>query len=68
MTLPRCPFSKGSLLRKGMALAIEPMVNEGNCCTRLAPNKREVLTEDGSFSTYFKHTIIITDGEAEIFT
>ena len=66
--IPNFAFGKGPLLRKEMALAIEPMVNEGNCCTRLAPNKWEVLTEDGSFSTYFKHTIIITDGEAEIFT
>lgn len=68
MTLLCRPFGKGSLLCKGIVLAIEPMVNEGNCRTRLAPNQWTVLTGDGSISTYSEHTIIITDGEAAIYT
>lgn len=64
--IPNFAFGKGPLLRKGMTLAIEPMVNAGSWRTRLAPSQWTVLTEDGSFSTHFEHTIVITDGEAEI--
>jgi methionyl aminopeptidase len=54
------------MLRKGMTLAIEPMVNVGDWRTKLAPNQWTVLTADGSLSAHFEHTIVITDGEAEI--
>lgn len=64
--VPNFAFSKGPLLRKGMTLAIEPMVNAGDWRTRLAPNQWTVLTVDGSLSAHFEHTIAITDGEAEI--
>ncbi|PIP49143.1 MAG: type I methionyl aminopeptidase, partial [Chloroflexi bacterium CG23_combo_of_CG06-09_8_20_14_all_45_10] len=57
---------KGPLLRRGMTLAIEPMVNAGDWRTRLAPNQWTVLTVDGSLSAHFEHSIAITDGEAEI--
>ena len=66
--IPNFSFGKGSLLRKGMVLAIEPMVILGNWRTKLAPNQWTVLTEDGSFANHFEHTIVITDGEAEILT
>jgi len=66
--IPNFAFGKGPLLRKGMILAIEPMVNAGTWRTRLAQNQWTVLTEDGSFSSHFEHTIVITDGEAEILT
>jgi len=64
--VPNFAFSKGPLLRKGMTLAIEPMVNAGDWRTRLAPNQWTVLTVDGSLSAHFEHSIAITDGEAEI--
>lgn len=64
--VPNFAFSKGPLLRKGMTLAIEPMVNAGDWRTRLAPNQWTVLTIDGSLSAHFEHTIAIADGEAEI--
>ena len=64
--IPNFAFGKGPLLRKGMTLAIEPMVNMGSWRTKLAPNQWTVLTEDGSFSAHFEHTIVITDDEAEI--
>jgi methionyl aminopeptidase len=64
--IPNFAFGKGSLLRKGMTLAIEPMVNVGDWHTRLAANRWTVLTADGSLSAHFETTIIITDNEAEV--
>jgi methionyl aminopeptidase len=64
--IPNFVVGKGPLLRKGMALAIEPMVNAGGWHTKLAANQWTVLTADGSLSAHFEHTIAITDNEAEI--
>jgi methionyl aminopeptidase len=64
--VPNFIVGKGPLLRKGMTLAIEPMVNAGDWHTKLAANQWTVLTVDGSLSAHFEHTIAITDGEAEI--
>jgi methionyl aminopeptidase len=59
---------EGSLLRKGMTLAVEPMVTTGDWRTRVADNKWTVLTADGSLSAHFEHTIAISEGEAEVLT
>jgi methionyl aminopeptidase len=58
----------GLELRKGMTLAIEPMLNVGDWRTRLNSNMWTVHTADGSISAHFENTIAITDGEAEILT
>jgi methionyl aminopeptidase len=64
--IPNFVIGKGLLLRKGMTLAIEPMVNAGNWHTKLAANQWTVLTADGSLSAHFEHTIAIADNEAEV--
>jgi methionyl aminopeptidase len=64
--IPNCVMGKGLLLRKGMTLAIEPMVNAGDWHTKLAANQWTVLTADGSLSAHFEHTIAITDNAAEV--
>ena len=64
--IPNFVVGKGPLLRKGMTLAIEPMVTAGDWHTKLAPNQWTVLTADGSLSAHFEHTVAITDNEAEI--
>jgi methionyl aminopeptidase len=64
--IPNFVVGKGPLLRKGMTLAIEPMVNAGDWHTKLAANQWTVLTVDGSLAAHFEHTIAITDNEAEI--
>jgi methionyl aminopeptidase len=64
--IPNFVVGKGPLLRKGMTLAIEPMVNAGGWHTKLAANQWTVLTADGSLSAHFEHSIAITDSEAEI--
>ncbi|MCD6453112.1 MAG: type I methionyl aminopeptidase [Dehalococcoidales bacterium] len=58
----------GPMLRKGMTLAIEPMVNIGDWRTRVGDDYWTVSTADGSLSAHFEHTIAITDGEPEILT
>ena len=64
--IPNFVVGKGPLLRKGMTLAIEPMVNAGDWHTKLAANQWTVLTADGSLSAHFEHTVAITDNEPEI--
>jgi methionyl aminopeptidase len=59
---------EGPLLRKGMTLAIEPMVTAGDWRTRLAGDRWTVLTADGSLAAHFEHTIAISEDEAEILT
>jgi len=57
---------EGILLKKGMTLALEPMLNAGVWRTRVADNKWTVLTADGKLSAHFEHTIAITDSVPEI--
>lgn len=60
--------SEGPVLRRGMTLAIEPMVNAGVWKTRLREDQWTVVTADGSLSAHFEHTIAVTNGRAEILT
>ena len=59
---------RGIALRPGMVLAIEPMVNVGTWKTRLLNDNWTVVTEDGTLSAHFEHTIVILDGEPEVLT
>jgi methionyl aminopeptidase len=58
----------GPELRKGMTLALEPMVNVGDWRTRVGADLWTVFTADGSLSAHFEHTIAVTDGEPEVLT
>jgi len=62
------PPGEGPVLRKGMTLAVEPMVTTGDWRTRLAGNRWTVLTVDGSLAAHFEHTIAISEDEAEVLT
>lgn len=59
---------KGELLKPGMVIAIEPMLNMGQDHTIVARDGWTVKTEDGTRSAHFEHTVLITEGEAEILT
>ena len=59
---------RGPVLKKGMTLALEPMVNIGDWRTRLGDNHWTVFTSDGSLSAHFEHTIAVTDAEPEVLT
>ena len=58
----------GPWLSKGMTIAIEPMVTLGDYNVRLADDKWTILTQDGSWSAHFEHTILITEDGYEILT
>lgn len=62
------PHQPNPVLRNGMVLAIEPMVNIGGYETRQLNDKWTVVTADGSFSAHFEHTIAIVDDHPEILT
>ena len=57
---------KGILLKPGMTLAIEPMINAGSCEVLWLDDDWTVVTEDGSLSAHYENTVLITDGEPEI--
>jgi methionyl aminopeptidase len=59
---------RGSLLKPGMTLAIEPMVNEGVWQTRTLRDKWTVVTKDGKLSAHFEHTVVVTEADPEILT
>ncbi len=59
---------RGPLLRTGMAIAIEPMVNLGTHETRVLDDDWTVVTADGSPSVHFEHTILVTDGDPVVTT
>jgi len=62
------PPDSGPVLKRGMTLALEPMVNTGDWRTRVGDDQWTVMTADGSLSAHFEHTIAITDGEPEVLT
>jgi len=59
---------QGPMLRKGMTLALEPMVSTGDWRTRVGNNHWTVYTMDGSLAAHFEHTIAITDDSPEVLT
>ena len=56
----------GIRLKKGMVLAIEPMVNMGQSEVMIKRNGWTAVTKDGSLSAHFEHTVAITDNGPEI--
>ena len=59
---------RGPLLRPGMCIAIEPMLNVGGWRTQILDDHWTVVTADGSLSAHFEHTIAITEDGPEILT
>jgi methionyl aminopeptidase len=60
--------NSGPVLRPGMVIAIEPMVNMGDWRTSKDADNWTVRTADGSLSAHFEHTLAITDAEAQVLT
>ena len=59
---------EGPILKEGMVLAIEPMVNMGTFKTKILEDGWTVVTEDGQPSAHFEHSIVITEKGPEILT
>jgi methionyl aminopeptidase len=62
------PAGQGPVLRPGMTLAIEPMLNAGGEETRVLGDKWTVVTADGSLSVHFEHTVVITEDGVDVLT
>lgn len=58
----------GALLKNGMTIAIEPMVNYGKYSVRMADDGWTILTYDATPSAHFEHTVAIDGGKPEILT
>lgn len=59
---------RGPVLKEGMTIAIEPMLNTGSQNVYIKADEWTVVTRDGSLSAHFEHTIAITDRGPEILT
>ena len=59
---------RGQVLRKGMTIAIEPMVLIGTERTKVLADQWTVVSADGSLTAHFEHSVAITDGEPLILT
>jgi methionyl aminopeptidase len=55
-------------LKKGMALAIEPMVNAGDYPVEVLDDGWTVVAKDGSLSAHFEHTVVVREYGGEILT
>ena len=56
------------VLKEGMVLAVEPMVNMGTEAVKIARDGWTVVTKDGECSAHFEHTIVIVKGGCEVLT
>lgn len=59
---------RGEVLKKGMVLAIEPMVNMGTWEAEILENGWTAVTKDGLLSAHFEHTVAITEAGPEVLT
>ena len=58
----------GIMLKSGMTIAIEPMIDIGTKDVKWMDDNWTVKTADGSLSAHYENTVLITDGEPELFT
>jgi methionyl aminopeptidase len=58
----------GPVLKAGMVLALEPMVNIGGHEVQASADCWSVVTRDGSLSAHFEHTVAVTDSGPEVLT
>ena len=59
---------RGALLRVGMTIAIEPMLNVGTWDTKVLDDGWTVVTADGSRSAHFEDTVAVTENGPEVLT
>ena len=59
---------RGMVLKEGMALALEPMINAGTAEVRVLKDNWTVVTKDGKLSAHFEHTVALTHNGPEVLT
>ncbi|TVP95049.1 MAG: type I methionyl aminopeptidase [Acholeplasmatales bacterium] len=60
--------SRGPILKPGMTLAVEPMINIGAKSVKVLADQWTAVTTDGSLSAHFEHTILITEDACMLLT
>ena len=58
----------GLVLKAGMTIAVEPMLNLGERYVYMEDDDWTIKTDDGSPSAHFEHTVLVTDTGYEILT
>ena len=59
---------RGPVLKPGMVLAIEPMINAGGPDVKVLDDRWTAVTADGALSAHFEHTVAITEDGPDILT
>ncbi len=59
---------RGTVLKAGMVLAIEPMVNTGAADVKVLEDGWTAVTVDGSLSAHFEHTVAVTEDGPQVLT
>jgi methionyl aminopeptidase len=59
---------RGPVMKPGLVIAVEPMVNVGGWETSVLADDWTVVTQDGSLSAHFEHTIAVTEDGREVLT
>lgn len=59
---------RGMVLRPGLTIALEPMVLVGTYRTRVKEDRWTVVSQDGSLTAHFEHTVAVTDSDPQILT
>ncbi len=62
------PAGRGPIMKPGLVVAVEPMVNLGGWETKVLADDWTVVTADGSLSAHFEHTIAVTEEGHEVLT
>ena len=61
-------FGQGLELKKGMTFTIEPMINLGKPDLKILEDNWTAVTQDGTLSAQYEHTILVTDDGHEVLT
>ena len=59
---------RGPKLKKGMVIAIEPMISMGTYEVEVLDDEWTAVTTDGKYAAHYENTVVITDGEPEVIT
>jgi methionyl aminopeptidase len=62
------PAGRGPMLRAGMVLAIEPMINQGGFGVKILNDGWTAVTKDGKPSAHWEHTVAVGVDKPEILT
>ncbi len=62
------PAGYGPVLKEGIVLAIEPMVNVGSAGMRILDDRWTAVTKDGAYSAHFEHMVAVTRNGPDVLT